>query len=137
MATAQLQTGYLLGKPLADAGLIPPKTTRLTIDVSVDEVVTATFTTFADQKLIDAVLSHVAEMQRCELLVKPNADGTFTVTRRLIDTDERWCGHCDDYTEQTLKSGEHERDSSGDWQECLRCHWHRIGYGDWQPPFKD
>lgn len=47
---------------------------------------------------------------------------------------ERYCDHCEADTQQRCIDSGHERDSSGDYQECLVCGWHRWGFGDWQPP---
>lgn len=41
--------------------------------------------------------------------------------------DERYCGHCKKTTNHKCKDSNHERDSSGDFQECLECHWWMSG----------
>jgi len=48
--------------------------------------------------------------------------------------DEEYCSICKKYTLQTIYASEHERDSSGDWQECLECGAYYSGYsGKWIP----
>jgi len=48
---------------------------------------------------------------------------------------ESHCPHCDADTLQLFTDSEHERDSSYDRQECLTCHWWKIGLSDeWRPP---
>jgi hypothetical protein len=52
-----------------------------------------------------------------------------------METEERWCGHCQADTQQRGHDSGHERDSSGDFWECLTCHWYYTGYtGKWEPP---
>lgn len=49
--------------------------------------------------------------------------------------DERFCDHCDRYTQHRCKDSGHERDSSWNYQECLMCHWYKYGINDeYQPP---
>lgn len=51
------------------------------------------------------------------------------------ELDERYCGHCDADTVQRCEYSDHERDSSGDRQECTVCGWWRTGMsGEWKPP---
>lgn len=53
-------------------------------------------------------------------------------------TNELWCGHCEKTTLQHVRDSGHERDSSGDSQECLVCRWTRCGMSwRWWPPTKD
>jgi hypothetical protein len=42
-------------------------------------------------------------------------------------TDERFCENCDTYTSQICRDSGHERDSSGDYEECLVCRWYKSG----------
>jgi len=49
--------------------------------------------------------------------------------------DERYCDNCDKDTQHTCRDSEHERDSSGDYQECLECGWYALGFtGEYEPP---
>lgn len=49
--------------------------------------------------------------------------------------DTRYCHHCDTDTLQLVVDSNHERDSSGDWRECLTCHWWYSGFdGRYHPP---
>ncbi len=51
--------------------------------------------------------------------------------------DDEYCGYCDRYTRQTITDSEHERDSSGDKQECSECGWVYWGLtGKWEAPYK-
>lgn len=43
---------------------------------------------------------------------------------------ERFCDHCQKDTTHECKDSDHERDSSGDWQECLVCGWYKTGRSD-------
>jgi ribosomal protein L44E len=48
--------------------------------------------------------------------------------------DERYCPFCDRETAQEVTDSEHERDSSGDYQECLECSATYWGFtGEWEP----
>lgn len=49
--------------------------------------------------------------------------------------DEMYCDHCDDDTDQIVHSDGHERDSSGDWQICLKCGYRKSGWGGGWNPF--
>jgi hypothetical protein len=49
-------TGYLIGKPLYDAGLIPSDVTRFRIDVDVNEIPTVTYCRKANEALLNAIL---------------------------------------------------------------------------------
>lgn len=50
--------------------------------------------------------------------------------------DERICGHCQAERVHLCRDGGHERDSSGDYQECTDCGWWKTGAGDeYYPPF--
>ena len=52
--------------------------------------------------------------------------------------DERHCDHCDKDTNHRCKDSGHERDSSGDYQECLVCKWWMTGYRrEYNPPHGD
>lgn len=52
--------------------------------------------------------------------------------------DERYCGHCDRYTQHTCYDSNHERDSSGDFQQCEVCNWYMSGYTrKYEPPYGD
>lgn len=52
--------------------------------------------------------------------------------------DERLCKHCDTDTKHRCKDSGHERDSSGDYQECLVCKWWMTGYSyEYNPPMGD
>lgn len=51
--------------------------------------------------------------------------------------DEMWCDHCDKDTQHKVIDSGHERDSSGDWRECLECHWTKTGHGEYEPPTED
>lgn len=48
--------------------------------------------------------------------------------------DEMFCRHCDKDTQHKIHDTDHERDSSGDWRECLVCHWTKSGHGEYEPP---
>lgn len=49
-------------------------------------------------------------------------------------TDILWCDICNKDTEQTVHDSGHERDSSGDWQECMECGAYFSGLtGKWEP----
>jgi hypothetical protein len=51
-------------------------------------------------------------------------------------TDERYCEHCDLETNHNCRDGEHERDSSDDFEECLKCGWWKNGILSHKvPPF--
>ena len=51
--------------------------------------------------------------------------------------DEMYCPNCDKYTQQQCVDSEHERDASGDRQECTVCKWYYSGYtAKWYPPFE-
>lgn len=41
--------------------------------------------------------------------------------------DERFCENCDCYRDQRCKDSDHERDSSGDYEECLTCKFYKTG----------
>lgn len=41
--------------------------------------------------------------------------------------DERYCNNCNQETEHRCKDSGHERDSSGDYQECLVCGEYKFG----------
>ena len=48
----------------------------------------------------------------------------------------RECEHCKKETKHQCKDSEHERDSTGDYQECLECFYWKTGY-NWdklEPP---
>jgi hypothetical protein len=49
-------------------------------------------------------------------------------------TDEAHCPNCNADTQQTFVDAGHERDSSGNRQECLTCGWYRYGAGEFQAP---
>ena len=52
--------------------------------------------------------------------------------------DECYCDNCKKYTQHDCKDSGHERDSSGDYQECLECNWYSFGMsGEYNPPLKD
>lgn len=52
--------------------------------------------------------------------------------------DDRYCTNCDDYTAHKCKDSNHERDSSGDYQECIVCGWYKNGFTDrYHPPYRD
>lgn len=52
--------------------------------------------------------------------------------------DERYCEKCGEYTEHEVRDAEHERDSSGDYEECLICGWWETGMSSVrQPPLDD
>jgi hypothetical protein len=51
--------------------------------------------------------------------------------------DERFCEHCDKDTPHTCEDTTHERDSSGDYQECKVCGWHSIGHREYSPPLEE
>jgi hypothetical protein len=48
--------------------------------------------------------------------------------------DERFCDHCDKYTEHTCKDDGHERDSSYDYEECNVCKYYSYGMSSEQSP---
>lgn len=48
---------------------------------------------------------------------------------------ETWCDICKKETQVYFKSGGHERDSSGDYEECLECGYWRYGMcSEWEKP---
>lgn len=50
--------------------------------------------------------------------------------------DEMFCDHCEKDTIHLIRYSGHERDSSGDYFECLTCHWWRTGATDeLNPPY--
>lgn len=96
-------------------------------------------------------------MTKAELLrlLEPYADGETVNLRAVIDppdqdcevgkinpatlsySEERYCTHCrKETTHRCIDSG-HERDSSGDRQECAECGWYVIGQGDANPPLQE
>lgn len=53
--------------------------------------------------------------------------------------DDRHCKHCDRTTSHNCRDSGHERDSSGDYQECNVCgYWSTglSGHQDQSPPFR-
>ena len=48
--------------------------------------------------------------------------------------DERWCPKCQAYTQHQCVDGNHERDSSNDYQECTKCRW--WGTGGWSANYE-
>ena len=65
--------------------------------------------------------------------------GEIKVTHRKLSareyTDVMWCDICREDTEQLVHDAGHERDSSGDWQECQVCKSYRSGLtGLWRTP---
>lgn len=48
--------------------------------------------------------------------------------------DEVFCQNCGKETPHRCEDSGHERDSSGDYQECLACGWWLTGYGGVQSP---
>jgi hypothetical protein len=53
-------------------------------------------------------------------------------------TDFDFCPQCDIETQQTIKSADHERDSSNDTQTCLVCGWWKsFQFDEWNPPATD
>lgn len=55
-----------------------------------------------------------------------------------ITNDNRYCGHCHDFTDQECRDSDHERDSSADWRKCLTCGWEYRGLtGAWHPPYTE
>jgi len=55
----------------------------------------------------------------------------------FIYEDTLHCDHCDRDTPHRCMDGGHERDSSGDYRECLECGWYRMGGGEYEPPIRD
>lgn len=52
-----------------------------------------------------------------------------------MTTDTRYCPNCDADTLQEVVDDTHERDSSGDYRECLTCRWVYTGTsGKYRPP---
>ncbi len=50
-------------------------------------------------------------------------------------SDVRFCWHCNCDTEHLCRDSGHERDSSGDYQECTACRWYETGIvSGYQPP---
>lgn len=52
------------------------------------------------------------------------------------EIDEAFCQNCNRDTQQKFVDAGHERDSSGNRQECLTCGWWRLGAGPFQPPIQ-
>ena len=51
--------------------------------------------------------------------------------------DECFCDHCNADTRHKFKDSDHERDSSGNYRECLTCGWWRTGMDDtYYPPLE-
>lgn len=48
------------------------------------------------------------------------------------------CPHCHKETRHLFRDSGHERDSSGDYQKCLECHWWAYGMSpnEYRPPIK-
>lgn len=52
--------------------------------------------------------------------------------------DAKFCDHCQKETMHRSIDSEHERDSSGDYYECLECRWWGTGLSDeYYPPSDD
>jgi hypothetical protein len=52
--------------------------------------------------------------------------------------DDKFCKHCQKETSHKITDSGHERDSSGDYFECLECHWWGTGLADeYYPPSDD
>lgn len=52
--------------------------------------------------------------------------------------DELYCDHCNDDTQHRIVDSEHERDSSNDYFECLKCGWWYFGMCfELSPPLND
>lgn len=46
-----------------------------------------------------------------------------------------WCDNCDEEAKHIFHDSGHERDSSGDWRQCLKCRWTWLGLtGKYEPP---
>jgi hypothetical protein len=56
---------------------------------------------------------------------KPELDKHDIKAGYYVDT--RFCDHCDDDTWHRCSDSGHERDSSWDYQECLKCKWYKFG----------
>jgi hypothetical protein len=52
--------------------------------------------------------------------------------------EECFCEHCQKDTMHLVFETGHERDSSGDWRECLECKWTCSGLTDrYNPPIEE
>ena len=106
--------------------------------------------------------NHVTDPSRTASLIQPSKQQKyehkleelvkqkqFQAAHRLIDEywneeptkttdyyfDQRECPNCGKETKQHCRNP-HERDSSGDYQECTICHWYKQGHGEWTAPFR-
>ena len=52
-------------------------------------------------------------------------------------SSDEFCTHCQADTPHRCFTWGHERSSSGDTEECLRCGWIRRDWGEYEPPVPD
>ena len=60
-----------LSRPLVEAGIVPPNTNRIVIDIPANGVVGVYYSVFADERLIEILPGLIANMPIGQMLTQP------------------------------------------------------------------
>jgi hypothetical protein len=76
---------------------------------------------------IPATMKPLSEYTVAELQAEINSRTTTTKDPHETYEDVRFCKRCDSHTLHNCRDSGHERDSSGDYEECKICRYYRFG----------